>query len=165
MNWKLVFSSMTFAALFAIGAITATAADRAEPRPDEQKLEALLVAAQKICPVMGKDLTKMGGPVKAKVGEQHVFLCCKGCSDGKIKKPTWDQINQNLIAAQGKCPVMGKELPENPASIVVKGRKVFVCCPPCTKKIEADPEKHLAAVNELLKENLESDGASRSGQE
>lgn len=119
-----------------------------------KKLEGLLVRAQKVCPVMGKDLTKMGGPVRATVGEQTVFLCCKGCFKGKIAKQHWDQIQANLIAAQGKCPVMGKPLPKNAASIVVSGRKVFVCCPPCTNKIKADPGKYLAIVDRFLEENL-----------
>lgn len=158
MTRKHIFSSIRVAALIAMVAVTATAQDLAQQKSDEEKLERLLVAAQKICPVIGKDLTKMGGPVKAKVGEQNVFLCCKGCFEGKIKKATWDLIDKNLIAAQGKCPVMGKELPDDPASIVVNGRKVFVCCPPCTGKIDADPDKHLAVVNELLKENLKREG-------
>jgi hypothetical protein len=48
---------------------------------------------------------------------------------------------------------MKKPLPKKSASVVVNGRKVFVCCPPCTKKIEADPAKYLQIVNEQYEEN------------
>ena len=121
----------------------------------------MLVTAQKICPVTGKDLKSMGGPVKSTRGEQTVYLCCKGCFKGQIDKQHADQIDKNLIAAQGKCPVMGKKLPDSPVSVVVKGRKVFVCCPPCTDKIKADPDKHLAIVNKLLAEHLKAAGDSQ----
>lgn len=115
---------------------------------------ARLALAQRVCPVTGKDLFSMGGPVKAKVGEESLFLCCKGCLQGEIQKEHWDRMHTNLIAAQGKCPVMGKPLPKNPTSTVVEGRRVFVCCPPCTEKMKTDPEKYLAAVDKLLEQSL-----------
>lgn len=155
MTRKLVFGLATMAfVLFVSTASTNAQEPGSSPTAAVKKLESLLVGAQQICPVMGKDLTKMGGPVKATVGEQTVFLCCKGCLKGKIDQQHWDQIQANLMAAQGKCPVMGKPLPENPTSIVVNGRKVFVCCPPCTNKIKADPGKYLAIVDGFLGENL-----------
>lgn len=141
-------------ALTAVTLLSVAVSANAEEKDGLGKTERLLVKAQQICPVMGKDLTKMGGPLKAKVGEETVFLCCKGCFKGKIQKEHWEQIQANLIAAQGKCPVMDKPLPKNPTSTVVEGRRVFVCCPPCTKKVQADPEKYLARVDRLLEENL-----------
>lgn len=147
--------SFTFG--FAVcAAFTVQVATFAEaPSGEEAKAKRLLVQAQKICPVSGKDLTKMGGPVKARIGEQSVFLCCQACFDGKVQQQHWEQVQANLKKAQGKCPAMGKPLPEDAASTVVQGRRVFVCCPPCTKKIEADPKTYLAKVDELLEENLQ----------
>ena len=118
------------------------------------RVNQLLVQAQKICPVSGEDLTSMGGPIEAKIDKQTVFLCCRGCMGRPVQKQHWDQIQSNQKKAQGKCPVMDKPLPEKTLSTVVKGRRVFVCCPPCTKKIQANPEKYLAEVNKLLEENL-----------
>lgn len=142
--------------LAASAALILQAAAFAEaPVGDKAKTDRLLVQAQKICPLSGKDLTQMGGPVKAKIGDQTLFLCCKRCFDGKVQKEHWEQIQANLKEAQAKCPAMGKPLPENAASTVVEGRRVFVCCPPCTKKIEADPKAYLAKVDKLLEENLE----------
>lgn len=37
------------------------------------------VAAQKLCPVMNKSLTSMGGAWKVYAKGQPVFVCCKGC--------------------------------------------------------------------------------------
>jgi len=149
-----VIAATGFAVLMCYGAINVVAQETQAELTEAQKLERLLVAAQKICPVTGKGLTSMGGPVKAKVGDRALYLCCKGCFKGKINPQHAEQIEKNLIAAQGKCPIMGKKLPADPKSTVVEGRKVFVCCPPCIEKIKAEPKQHLATVNKLLAENL-----------
>ena len=64
-------------------------------------------------------------------------------------------MTANLIAAQGQCPVLKKDLPKNAASIVVNHRRIFVCCKMCIAKVEKDPDKYIAVVNAMLKENLE----------
>jgi len=110
------------------------------------KYDQLKVAVQKICPVTGKPLGSMGDPLKVKIGEEQIFLCCKGCTKGQINKQHWVTIHKNFAAAQGICPVMEKALPANPKSTVVNGQTVYVCCPPCTKKIQADPKKFLTKV-------------------
>lgn len=118
------------------------------------KGDELLIAAQKICPVSGEELGSMGAPLKAKSGDQTIFLCCKGCAGKQISKENWAKVMANLAAAQGRCPVMNRALPKNAASVVVNGRKVFVCCPPCTGKIEANPERYLSVVDALLAKNV-----------
>lgn len=145
-----VFGLASFVA--ATAAVISTSAE--EKKAELSETNRLLARAQKICPVSGKNLDSMGGPIKAEVDGRTVFLCCQGCFKGKVQKEHWAQVNANLISAQGKCPVMGKPLPEKPASIVVEKRIVFVCCPPCTKKIEADSKRYLAAVDKLLEANL-----------
>ena len=110
------------------------------------KYDQLKVAVQKICPVTGKPLGSMGDPLKVKIGEEQIFLCCKGCTKGQINKQHWATIHSNFAAAQGICPVMEKALPANPKSTVVNGQTVYVCCPPCTKKIQADPKRFLTKV-------------------
>lgn len=147
---KGIQSGLTAVAI-ALGVFSATwAADE----PAERKTDQLLIQAQKICPVSGKKLGSMGEPLKAKSGEQVVFLCCKGCVGRKMDPEHWKAANANLAAAQEICPVMKKPLPKKSASVVVKGRVVFVCCPPCTKKIEADPQKYLAVVDHQLQKNV-----------
>lgn len=42
------------------------------------------IARQRVCPVTGAALDSMGGPIKALVGGQPLYLCCKGCL-GKVQ--------------------------------------------------------------------------------
>jgi len=41
------------------------------------------IARQQVCPVTGGRLGSMGTPVKVLVGDQPLYLCCKGCV-GKV---------------------------------------------------------------------------------
>ena len=120
------------------------------------------IAAQQICPVSGKKLGSMGEPIKRKVGKEEVFLCCKGCAKGQINREHWGTIHANFKKAQGICPVMKKPLPANPKWTVVDGQIIYVCCPPCTKKIEADPKKYVAEVASLYSKSMK--GTTTSGQ-
>ena len=117
----------------------------------------LLVDAQGICPVSGQKLGSHGDPVKATVGEQTIFLCCKGCVGKDIPKENWSKVLQTMAAAQGVCPVMKRALPKKPASLVVDGRTVFVCCNPCIAKVQADPGKYVAVVDQLLSNNQKAE--------
>jgi len=110
----------------------------------------LQIAAQKICPVTGEELGSMGQPVKVMVGDEMAFLCCAGCTKKQIDGTHWKTVQANLAAAQGICPVMEKPLPENPESVVVNGRRIFVCCPPCIKKIQDNSAIFTAKSNEYL---------------
>lgn len=68
--------------LLAASIVSPAAADEAAERA--ARAEQFLTKAQQICPVTGKDLTSMGGPFKAEVDGQTVFLCCKGCVGRKM---------------------------------------------------------------------------------
>ena len=118
------------------------------------KLDELLIKAQKVCPVSGQKLGSMGKPVKTMLEEHTAFLCCKGCVGKKANPEHLKTANANLASAQGICPVMKKPLPKKPASFVINERLVFVCCPPCTKKIAADPQKYLTVVDHQLQKNV-----------
>ena len=116
----------------------------------------LVIAVQKICPVSGKPLGSMGTPPKVKIGDEEIFLCCKGCAKGQIKKEHWITIHSNFAKAQGVCPVMEKKLPANPKWTFVNGQIVYICCPPCTKKIHAEPVKYLAKVDGYYRASLKA---------
>jgi len=141
-------------------AITVGAAQFAmgqEQQPTEQqRRDQLRAAVQEICPVSGEKLGSMGEPIKVQVGEESIFLCCKGCLQQKIKPEHWATIHTNCARAQGICPVMKHDLPKKPKWTIVEGQVVYVCCPPCTKKIAADPQKYLRAVDELYAASLEA---------
>jgi hypothetical protein len=117
--------------------------------PDQVK-----IAAQQICPVSGKRLGIMGTPIKRKIGKEEVFLCCEACTKGKVDRKHWGTIHANFAKAQGMCPVMKKPLPANPKWTVVDGQIVYVCCPPCVKKIEADPKTFVTKVASLYTASL-----------
>ncbi len=105
--------------------------------------------AQAICPVSGEKLGSMGDPVKTQMGEQDVYLCCKGCVGKQASAEHWQTIQANLIKAQGSCPVMDEELPADAESVVIEGRQIFVCCEPCIEKIKANPATYLAKVDAM----------------
>lgn len=70
-------------------------------------------------------------------------------------RENWATIHCNFAEAQGICSVMKKPLPPNAKWTIVRGRIVDVCCPPCIKKIEADPETYLREVDKLYAASLE----------
>ncbi len=120
----------------------------------------LKVAVQKICPVSGKPLGRMGTPLKVKVGGMDTFLCCEGCKAGKVNAQHWASVTANVAKAQKFCPVMEKELPSNAKSTIVNGQLVFVCCPPCTKKIAKEPTKFLSKVDSYYVASLSKEKAT-----
>lgn len=128
-----------------------TERDREQVRRDE-----VLIAVQQVCPVSGQKLGEHGTPIKVTIGEQkeQVFLCCRGCLKQKLEPKHWATIHANFAKAQRVCPVMKKELPQSPKWTIVEGHVVYVCCPPCTKKIEADPKTFVRQVDELYAASL-----------
>ncbi len=109
----------------------------------------LRIAVQEICPVTGAKLGSMGDPVKVAIGDakEEIFLCCAGCAKGKINPEHWATIHANIASAQGKCPIMKKDLPKGAKWTVVGGELIYVCCPPCIKKINANPEAAITQVD------------------
>ena len=117
------------------------------------------IAAQGICPVSGKKLGSMGEPVKSKIGDEEVFLCCEGCKGLAADPDHWKTVLANLKKAQETCPVSGESLPDEAQSIVVDGRRVFVCCADCIKTVKADSSTYVNKLDELYaksaKDNVE----------
>ena len=116
----------------------------------------LRASVQGVCPVSGQKLGEDGAPIKVQVGKETVFLCCKGCLKGKINAQHWATIHANFAKAQGICPVMKHKLPKRPKWTIVEGQIVYVCCPPCIKKLEADPKTYLRKLDELYSASLQA---------
>lgn len=144
--------------LVAVAAIVAWGqmADAQEPSRDE-----LRMAVQQICPISGERLGAHGPPVKAKVGEETVFVCCEACLKRKIDAQHWATIHANFARAQGICPVMKKPLPANAKSAIVEGQVVYVCCPPCANKIAADAAAYLRQIDQLYAASLQAQRQAR----
>ncbi len=132
----------------------AMAAEPASQKAKKPTSAQIRMAVQGICPVSGQKLGTHGVPIAVKIGKEQVFLCCKGCTSGKVKPEHWATIHANFAKAQRICPVMKKELPKGAKWTVVEGQIVYVCCPPCIKKIEADPKAYLKQLDELYLASL-----------
>lgn len=119
------------------------------------KSDQIHIAVQQICPISGQKLGEHETPLKVKIGEEHLFVCCQRCLQDKAVNPQhWATIHANFAKAQRICPIMKKELPANPKWTIVEGQIFYVCCPPCTKKIEADPATYLKQVEEYYTASL-----------
>ncbi|MFT7629021.1 MAG: hypothetical protein ACI87E_000017 [Mariniblastus sp.] len=150
---RILFASLAVIALLSGSSIAQQNQERQQQSNAQQPKRALAtadhlqIAVQKVCPVSGGALGAMGEPIKVKVGEQIAYLCCKGCQGKELKAEHWKTIQANIAAAQGTCPIMGKPVSADMKSTVVNGQQVFVCCPPCIPKIQADIEGSLKKVN------------------
>ena len=146
-----MFCAIVLAAGIASSAMGQQPSDAAEQPLTRAQLR---MAVQGICPVSGRELGTHGEPVAVKIGEETIFLCCQGCASGQVNAEHWATIHANFAKAQGICPVMKHALPEASKWTIVEGQIVYVCCPPCIKKIEADPETYLKSVDELYRASL-----------
>lgn len=117
--------------------------------PDQVKM-----AVQDICPVSGNKLGAHGQPIKVKLGEETLFLCCQGCTRQRVNPQHWATIHANFARAQGICPIMKKPLPKSPKWTVINGQLIYVCCPPCGKKLQSDPAAAVAQLNALYQQSL-----------
>ena len=143
-------------ALMAVVGQQAMAHDDSSGAHDHANRDQLRIAVQQICPVSGQRLGEHGAPIKVKVGEETVFLCCQGCLQKKINPQHWATIHANMARAQRICPVMKRPLPKNPKWTIAEGQVVYTCCPPCGKKILAKPDTYLHKVDELYAASLEA---------
>jgi hypothetical protein len=112
--------------------------------------------AQAICPVSGNKLGTVGKPVKMRVGKlETAFVCSADCLSKKIKAEYWREIQENLAAAQGVCPIMENPVNSSMKSTVVQGRKIFVCCPPCIEKIQSAPDETIDKINQEISQRTQ----------
>ncbi len=91
------------------------------------------------------DLAKLKGKML------HMDVVIHGIGDQPVKFHTMGKLKDKvsdamLISLQKTCPVTGKPLGAmgKPPKIMVKGKPLFVCCEPCSAKIEAKPDEYLA---------------------
>ena len=63
------------------------AAEREEALSKLDPADRKLAEAQGYCALSGEPLGSMGPPVKVALGDDSVFVCCEGCSEGAAKNP------------------------------------------------------------------------------
>ena len=132
-------------------------ADEPKKEGPEQRRERLRIAVQAICPVSGESLTSHAKPVKMTDTEtkEVLYVCCADCLKSKPDAKYLDKIRGNFSKAQGNCLVMtDNEVSEKSKLGIVEGHAVFVCCPPCIKKMTAASEKFLVKLDDLYEASL-----------
>jgi len=135
------------------------------------------IAEQEVCVVSGGRLGSMGTSVKVLIGDQPVYLCCRGClgrveenprlylekiassgsrpaataSAERITVTTAAAADQAAIHGQGTCPVMGTPLGKHgtPIKVALGDQTLFLCCKGCLAKVEKDPRRYLPKAAEL----------------
>ncbi len=137
--------------------------DHGEPGKQLSKRDQLRASVQGICPVSGERLGEHGTPLKVAIGNQgqNMFFCCQACLKDKINPQHWATIHANYASAQRMCPVMEKPLPENPKWTIVDGQLIYICCPPCSKKLAANPEPYLRKIDGFYTTSLQARQARR----
>jgi len=128
------------------------------------------VAEQGFCPIeRDHRLGEVGQPVKLKLKDQVVFLCSEDCREAAEKNPDKTlaaKEEAEIKTAILKLPPDDRKAAEAqrwcalspdarlgsmgmPGKTVIKGHPVFVCCDGCIKPLLKEPDKTLAAVEEL----------------
>ncbi|NOY74765.1 MAG: hypothetical protein GXP32_03115 [Kiritimatiellaeota bacterium] len=75
---------------------------------------------------------------------------CMTMMSGKMKNcPMKNQSNADKsdLKSQTNCPVMGGKINKK-FYADVKGKRVYVCCPGCISKVEADPDKYVKKLQD-----------------
>lgn len=129
------------------------------------------IERQKVCVVTGGKLGSMGTPVKVLIGDQTIYLCCKGClgkvqanpeayleevaparaSTGQIVVTSATAADQAAISQQRVCAVTGGKLGGmgTPVKVSADGQSLFLCCKGCLGKVEKNPDAYFAKAAEL----------------
>lgn len=122
---------------------------RATPLKDE--------GSQKTCPVMGNPINK---EIFVDHEGQRIYFCCPGCNDPFKKNPAkyLKKLSDNgekpallALRAQTTCPVMNKPINKK-LYVDHNGKRMYVCCGGCKKKVTKQPEKYFKKLEEMGEE-------------
>ena len=103
-------------------------------------------------------LGSMGDPIVQEVEGREYRLCCKKC-DGKLTGKTeavTKSVDERIIAQQkpyyplDTCVVSGEKLGDDAVDFVVKNALVRTCCNNCARKVQGDPDKFLAKLDQAI---------------
>jgi hypothetical protein len=123
----------------------------------EQRRERLRIAVQAICPVSGKSLAGVTKPIQMTDPQtkEVFYVCCEKCQTSKSESKYLEKIRSNFAKAQGKCLVMvDNDISVESKHGIIEGHFVYVCCPPCVKKMNASPERYLDELDNRYEASL-----------
>lgn len=139
--------------LVVAGVVAGAASARADEGTDQgvQQGKTIEPKPQTTCPVMGSKINK---DLYVDHEGKRIYLCCKGCIAPVKEDPAKyikvvEEAGETVAKLQTTCPVMGGKINKQQYADV-KGKRIYVCCPGCIGKIEADPDKYI--------QELENDG-------
>jgi YHS domain-containing protein len=128
-----------------------------------KKLDAQIIAMQlpyyplETCPVAGGALGSMGEPDNYVYQNRLVRFCCASCRGGFEKDPAKHIAALDKAAADQQrdqypldtCMVRGNRLGSmgDPAEVIIAGRLVRLCCPPCEKQLRENPAQYIATLD------------------
>jgi hypothetical protein len=121
------------------------------------------------CIVSGEELGSMGDPIIKLHEGREVRFCCKGCVGMFDKGPEkyLSQADETIIEQQKAhypldyCIIDTAESvsgnPEEDSFSVVANRLFIYCCPPCDKKVRAEPAKYIETLDQAVVEQQAKD--------
>lgn len=143
--------------------LSATAISMAAKPTDEEetasKRDSLRIAVQKFCPVSGRELPKDQSLPKwtDTTTKEQLFVCCDKCVTGTPDSKYLEKIRERQASAQRECLVMENEVSSESKSQIIGGYRIFVCCPPCFKKVEKAQDKYFSKLDSLHEQFLKKE--------
>ncbi len=153
---------MLFMLLIAI-AVSMAAKPAAEGGTAEEgtasKRDSLRIAVQEFCPVSGKELPSDRSLPKwtDTTTKEELFVCCEKCVTGTPDSKHLEKIRERQATAQRECLVMENEVSAESKSQIIGGYRIFVCCPPCFKKVEKAQDKYFSKLDSLHEQFLKKE--------
>ncbi|MCC8167536.1 MAG: hypothetical protein LIQ31_15710 [Planctomycetes bacterium] len=127
------------------GAVVAVAAIICSGRADAAEAK-----AQRLCPVTGTALSGIASPVRARV-DGFTFLVADEASrqraeaDGAVVFAALARNDDAAEPLSQACPIMGNRI-NRQLFLEKDGRRVFMCCKSCTKRLQNNWDKSLDAL-------------------
>jgi len=144
------FTAIMTAVMLSVPAVSAQTEKPAQLKP------------QTDCPVMGGKINKA---VYSDFEGKRVYFCCKGCVPEFNNDPakylkkleTMGQAAETAptLKPQTTCPVMTGQPIDKSLYVDYKGKRIYVCCAGCLKKLKKNPEKYLKKL-ELMGQEAET---------
>jgi len=106
---------------------------------------------QVACPYTGE---KLNPKTAVDVAGVKVSFCCKNCQKKTLAVKGDERLKMVFakfdkgFTLQTKCPVSGKAIDASKVT-EYKGKKVYFCCPNCSKAFTKNPEKFTSKIPQL----------------
>lgn len=137
--YRLSLSTIVTTAILAMGTLLVAGEESEKPA----------LKPQSSCPITG---TKIDPKLHVDALGQRIAVCCPACLPVVRKDPEaalgkLHEQGQFAESRQTLCPVMKSEI-NRKLFVEHRGRRIYVCCPPCIDKVKAAPAKYAAMLGQ-----------------